>query len=725
VDLSIELATSYTEAVLPDIDYAQSADTMFVSHPSVPIQRLRRFTASSFDLSAAPFSTTPFDEQGHALAANLTLSAATAGTGRTATASASVLLPTDVGRSLVCGAGLGAVTGYTSGTAVTVDITNPFAGTALASGTWSLDTSPQATIKPSVSEPVGAVCFLYAGKTRPADMTLSALTGTISIVASTPTFSAADVGKMFFAGDGLAEIKVFTDNLHVDASVTSDFVTTDAKQGTYAISEDTWRAEDVGKYVRTNGAGLLKITATTPTLATANIITALDNTVISPALAWSIESDVWTPANGYPRTLTLHEQRLVAAGSPSKPQTVWGSRTGEYLDFTKGTDDADAYSFTIAADEVNPIGHLASMRNLVVHTYGGEFSIQGGIEKPVTPTNVRIRPESALGSKGVRPAVVGNESVFVQRAGRKLRALSYRVDSDGYSSPDITALAEHITAGGITELSYQQEPDLMLWAVRGDGALLSCTFDREQAVIAWAAHITQGAVESVATIPNGDREETWLVVRRTVNGATVRYLEIFDDSFAPTLPGAAFTGFPPAPQPVIYGYTVDCGVAFDNAAGQTTFSVPHLAGCTVDIVADGAVQPQQVVDASGNLTLTRESFRTLIGLHFDSSIGLLTPEVGTGAGTAQGNSMRTGEITVRFLNTIGAHVLDGDGNEVGELSFRNFGTGILDQAPQPFTGSKRIEKLGWERGRDELTIVQDQPLPMHVLSVVRKLTVND
>lgn len=723
--LITELVSPYTEAMLPDIDYAQGADTMFLFHPSVPIQRMRRFSGVAFDLSAAPFAVQPFDEQGHILAANLTLSASTVGVGRTGTASVGVFLPTDVGRHVVCAAGLGTITGWTSATQITLDITIAFAGLVLANGTWYLDLSPQAIVKPSAKDPVASTIDLFGSQTRAADLTLTAKTGAITVTASAAVFVAGDVGKVLYADSGVATITVFTDAQHVNATTSADFASLTYATGGWGITQDTWRAADVGKYVRING-GLVQISSlTSAATAKAKIITALTGIVASPPLAWSLESSVWSATNGYPRTGTLHEQRLVAAGSLAFPQTIWGSRIGDYLDFTKGSNDDDSYSFTIAADEVNPISYVVSLRNLIVHTYGGEFSLQGGVEKPITPTNVRIRPESPHGSKGVRPLTVGKESLFVQRAGRKLRALGYRYDEDGFKSPDLTALAEHITAGGgITDMAYQQEPDQVIWAVRGDGAALSCTFDREQSVIAWAKHYTEGAYESMASVPNGEREEVWQVVRRTVNGATVRYLEIFDDSFAPALPGAAYTGYPPAPTTVVYGFTVDCGLSFDNVAGQTVFAVPHLIGKTVDIVADGAVQPQQVVPASGNVTLTRPSFRTLIGLHFRSEIGLLTPEVGTGTGTAQGNSMRTSEVTLRFLDTIGAQVFDGEGTEQ-DVPFRRLGPAVLNKPPEPFTGNVRIETLGWDRGKSELTIVQDQPLPMHLLAAVRKFTVND
>jgi hypothetical protein len=723
--LVAEIPAAITEDMLEDLDFAQGADTMFIASPVAPIQRLRRFSATVFDLSPAPFSTTPFEEQGHAPAVALTLSAASLGVGRTATAAGPAFLPSDVGRLLSAGAGLALVTGYTSATVATVTITIAFAGTALAAGAWTLDASPLALVKPSAKDPVASTINLTGALSRAADLTLAAKTGTgIAVTASASVFVAGDVGKQLIADSGVATITAQS-GTGATVDISSDFLSTSYASGGYGITGDVWRAGDVGSMVRING-GLCRIDSfTSASSVRAFILTALTSDVAAPPLAWSLESTVWTATNGYPRTITLHEQRLVAGGSTRYPQTIWGSRIGEYLDFTKGTADDDGYSFTIASDEINPISYLASLRNLIAHTYGGEHSVQGGVEKPITPTNVRVRQESGHGCKSVRPVTVGRESVFVQRSGRKLRSLGYRYDFDGYASPDLTVLAEHLTeAGGIVSLAWQQEPDQVLWCARGDGALLSCTLDRDQSVTGWAQHYTRGFFESVATIPNGDKEEAWVVVRRVISGASVRYIEIMQDTFEPQLPGAAYAGLPPAPDAVNYGYTVDAGTAFDDPAGLTVFSVPQLIGQEVDIVADGAVMPRQVVSGIGEVTLDRASKRTLIGLPFRSEIALLTPEMDSGSGTAQGNAMRTSELTLRFLGTIGAKVLDGEGREQS-VPFRRLGPAVLDAPVEVFTGNVRIETLGWDRGRSELTIVQDQPLPLHLLSVVRKFQVND
>jgi hypothetical protein len=646
-----EVPCLFNETMLHDVDYVQGEDAMYLAHPLLPIQRLRRFTDTYWDISAAPFSTTPFDEVGQPVGATLTLSAATVGAGRTFTASVASFLASDVGRNIICDAGLATITGYTSTTVVTATIVVGFSSTTLLSGAY-MDVSPQTDCTPGAKDPVGTITTLTLGA----------------------------------AG---------------------------------------WRITDVGKFVRING-GLLKITGfTSTTVVNAKILSELTSTVGAPALSWSLESDMWGPTWGYPCTITLHEQRLIAAGTTKFPQTIWGTRTGEITDFTRGTSDDDGFQFTIANDEVNPISFVASLRHLTVNTHGGEFSVRGGLEKPLTPTNVRVVPESGHGAKGVRPVVVGKESLFVQRAGRKVRAMGYRYDVDGFAAPDLSVLAEHITSGGIVQMAYQQEPDTLLWCVRGDGALLSCTLDRDQSVIGWAKHFTQGWVESAASIPVGERDQTWLLVRRKINGATVRYLERIDDTFEPALPGASDPDAPlPIDAPKVYGCTVDCGIVVDNVLGQTTFTgLSHLESATVQVLSDGAAMGAFVV-TGGSITLPRASMRTLIGLGFTSTITPPTPEAGSGAGTAQGTAMSTAEVTVRLLDTVGGKVIDAEGHEE-ELPTRAFGVGVLDQPPGMTTGIRRTSTLGWDYGRSHISIVQDQPLPMHVLAVIRRFTSNE
>lgn len=645
-----EIVSPYLEAQLPDIDYVQGADTMFLFNGSTFPKRLRRFSNTVWDLSSAPFTVQPFDEQGLSPATTCTLSAVSGAI--TATAAVASFLATDVGRNFTSAQGIATITGFTSTTIVSMTTSVDFAGVNLASGAWTMDVSPQTTCTPSAAGPAGTAITL-------------------------------------------------------------------------TLTASGWRAGDVGKYVRIN-AGLCLITGfTSDTILAATVKTALSSATAAPALSWSLEASVWSVANGYPVTGTIFEQRLWAAGSTKYPQTIWGSRTGLYYDFTKGALDTDACSFTIASDEVNPITYLVGSRQLLVHTYGGELSMKGGAEKPITPTNVQIKPETAYGSINVRPLVIGKETVFIQRARRKVRTQAYDYRVDGYQASDLTVLSEHITTSGVLAMAYQQEPDRILWLVLTGGTLLSCTLDREQQVTGWAKHYTEGAFESVATVPTSTGDQVWVVVRRTINGVLSRYVEYLDSSFAPIYPVAVDPlAYPPAADVVTYGCTVDAALYVDNVAGQTVFNtLAHLEGKTVDIVADGAPMPQAVVTA-GTITLPRLSYRTLIGLHFKSTIALLTPEVAGQTGTAQGNSMSTRELTLRFLNTLGATVIDGDGGQQ-VLAFLQLGVGILDKAPAPYTGLARIEMLGWERGKSEISVVQDQPLPMHLQAAIRKITIND
>lgn len=578
-------------------------------------------------------------------------------------------------------------------------------------------TNTEWTLAPA---PFVTVPFAEAGLSFTTSATIDdATVGTgRTFTSSVSAFLAADVGRQIVAGGGIAEITAYTSDTVVTVEVITAFASTSLASWQMTLSPQAtntasakdpvgkvitmtldiagWRSSDVGKYVKING-GLVQITSYTSTTVVKGVIkAALTSIVGSTPNAWSLESAVWNATDGYPSTGTLYEQRLACAGSTNYPQTVWLSRVGEYLNFELGTLDDDAMSFTVASDQINPISHLAQIKVLIALTYGGEFSLTGGVEKPITPTNIQVKNQSVYGCNRVRPVRIGNELYFMQRSNRKLRAMAYKFDSDAYGSPDMSVLSEHITEGGITDIAYQQEPESILFLVRADGVMATLTVDRDQDVIGWARQITDGAFESVATIPTEDGEQAWCIVNRTVNGSTVRYVERFSSSV-----------------------NVDCGITGTSVGGADTWSgLSHLEGRLVDIVADGVVMQPQTV-AGGSITLPRDAFAVQIGLHYKTTIKTLTPEVQGNTGSMQGNSMRIGEVTLRFHETIGCK-LNGQ-----TIAFRNLGPSILDEPPALFTGDHRLEKLGWDRGRAQLLIEQDQPLPFHLLSVIKKLTFND
>ncbi|NUT87170.1 hypothetical protein HNO91_12105 [Pseudomonas corrugata] len=531
-------------------------------------------------------------------------------------------------------------------------------------------------------------------------------------------FLASDVDREIWSGGGVAKITAVTSATVATVEVLNAFTAAvrptwslkGSPQTTNTLSAATpvggtvtmtlgaagWRSNDVGKFVKING-GLLEISVYTSTTVVSGIIrSAPTSAVASPANAWSLEASVWNDIDGYPGAGTLYEQRLALGGSVNYPQTIWESRTSEYLNFELGTKDDDALSYNLSSDQINPILHIGQINALIPLTYGGEFTVSGGVEKAITPTNIRAKNPSVYGCNRVRPVRIGNELYFVQRANRKLRAMAYKYDSDTFGSPDMSILSEHATKSGIVDMAYQQEPESILYLVRADGVMATMTVDRDQDVIGWARQTTDGAFESCASIPIADGDQVWCVVRRTVNGQNVRYIERF-----------------------VQGIRVDSGVSATSGPGATVWGgLAHLEGKTVDIVADGIVMQQQVVSA-GQVTLPRKAFAVQIGLNFITRIKTLTPEVQGSTGSVQGNSMRIGEITLRFLETTGCKV----NGQI--IAFRSTGAGTLDQPPELFTGVHRMENLGWERGQASITITQEQPLPFQLLSVIKKCTFND
>lgn len=563
--------------------------------------------------------------------------------------------------------------------------------------------------------------FDELGISPPLALTLSAATvGVGRTFSATNAFQPADVGRDIVSGSGLATITGYTDVNTVTAEIKSAFSGLAIASGAWNItispqasltatlaspvgatvqatlSVAGWRVVDVGKYIKVNG-GLLKITSVTSgTIVDAIIQQVLTSATAAIANSWTLNSSVWNAVSKYPRAVTLHEQRLQLAGSPGYPQTLWGSRIGDVLNFELGTKDDDAYAYELTTSQIAPIQHLAQTKRLMVFTNFNEMSVRGGVEKPISPVSIQKSDESTAGSNLVRPVKVGNEILFVQRAGRKARAFGYRYDIDGFDSPDRTVFSEHITESGIVDMSFQQEPDAQLFCVRNDGQIANSTYETEQEVIAWGRWITDGLFESVATIPTSDAERAWAIVNRTINGVSKRYVEYFD----PTL-------------------KTDCAITGTDGPGKAIWTgLGHLEGKTVQALADGVFQGTFTV-VGGSVTLPRNAFAVEFGLGYTPLMKLMNPEVGSTQGTSQGASISIGEVIVRVLDTVSV-VINGQAKD-----FRKLNDVLLDRPPEVGSGDLREITLSDEIYRNELTISQPDPVDFHVLAVIRKCTVND
>jgi hypothetical protein len=220
---------------------------------------------------------------------------------------------------------------------------------------------------------------------------------------------------------------------------------------------------------------------------------------------------------------------LVFAGTNLLPSTIWGSYSNDFQNFKQGAYDADSYLFTLSSASGGLIRWMLPKTILIIGTTQGEWSL-GSADgtRPLTPTNVVAKRHSNYGSAGGMASIVNDTILYIQRMARKVRELIYDYSSETWVSADLTSLAEHITRPTIVETAFQRSPDAILWMVRSDGQLVSMTYEREQQVCGSSRQVTSGIIESVATIGSTTGEdEVWMLVNRTINGATVRYIERF------------------------------------------------------------------------------------------------------------------------------------------------------------------------------------------------------
>lgn len=236
------------------------------------------------------------------------------------------------------------------------------------------------------------------------------------------------------------------------------------------------------------------------------------------------EQPAWSPSNGYPRAVTLHDGRVYFGGTTRRPITLLGSAVDRYGDFRVAADADRAVSYTLQADEASVIEWLVSQDMLVIGTTGAEWVFGQRVGEDVA----KLRRNTLFGSAPVQARAVNDSIVFLQRSRRKAREYAWSLERDGYAGNDLTMLAEHLGDASMTQLAIQRNPETVVWVTTSRGDLLSLTYERGQSVAGWARHVTDGEFESVAVVNgSGEDDHVWVVVKRTLNGAATRTIERF------------------------------------------------------------------------------------------------------------------------------------------------------------------------------------------------------
>lgn len=464
-----------------------------------------------------------------------------------------------------------------------------------------------------------------------------------------------------------------------------------------------FNAQTVGKYIFIN-SGVVRVDRfISTTQVSGEILVKLSANIEAIARSWTIKEPIFNSTFGYPRAITYFQQRLVLAGSKKYPNYIWLSRTGDESNFLTTTLDGDSFTVAASSEQLSNVLHLSQSRGIVVFCGGSELTINA--QDSLSPTNANILEHTAYGIvQTIKPIKVGSELLFVQRGAERVRTLVYDYAQDGLISNELSVLASHLgeEGTGFKEMTYQQEPDSVIWLVMNNGKLATLTLDREQSVIAWAKHDIGGNVISITSLPSTTgADKVYFLVNR--NG-TLQIEQLQEDLLLDTAIKLSVTH---AENNSVVSHSL-----IDKLGDQV--SAYYKDATTTYVVP--------IISRTGN-TLTIDCDRNVdqiyIGRKFTAKVTLLPPELSQAPATSNPSLFKVDHLNLYLYKSINPTV----NGEMVEL--KDFDDDPLAK-PKPFTGQQRIALDGWNTYDNfKLEIAQDQPLPFHVTATVLELSINE
>lgn len=414
----------------------------------------------------------------------------------------------------------------------------------------------------------------------PIQISSSATTGNVTLTATKPLFRTTHVGCLFqlvsvgqYDTKTLAAQNTFTDGIVVEGtgtnrtftiilagSWTTTTVTLQRSIGNTGVWEDVsaigpWTANVTTSYadgldnqtvayrlgIKTGAYGAGDSIACTLSIATgsasgvARVTGYTSSTVVSAEVLDALGSvnatdlwkeGAWSDESGWPTAVAFHEGRLFWAGNAM----VWGSIPDSYDSFDPDVvGDAGTIGRSIGSGPVDRVCWIVSSQRLLLGTQSAEYSIRAStLDEPLTPALFVMRVASSQGSSFVDPVKIDNRIVFIQRNGSKVYELSIDTRVLDYTPKDLTAINPEIGYPGLVRIVVQRQPDTRIHCIRSDGTVAILIEDKIEEMLAWTDIETDGDIEDAVILPapNGELDDhVYYVVKRTINGNTVRFLE--------------------------------------------------------------------------------------------------------------------------------------------------------------------------------------------------------
>ena len=418
-------------------------------------------------------------------------------------------------------------------------------------------------------------------------------------------------------------------------------------------------------------------------------------------------------SNNKPAVVGYYQQRQIFANTTNEPQKVFASQSGVYdsMRFSRPLRPNDAIFATLKARRVNEIRHVVGLDALLLLTSGGEWIVTEGQDQVLTPGSVGFRPYSYWGSSWTAPVVAGDSVIMIQEKGNRVRDIFKQVNATSYQGNDLSVMAEHLFEDHeITEMTYAQEPYGIVWCIRDDGVLLGMTYQKEYGIWAWHQHTTDGEFESIASIREDGRDAVYMIVKRTIDGSTKRYVERFEKRYDD------------APENV---WCVDSGLQYD-AAPATTFTVlDHLEDKEVVVVADGNVVEGLTV-TSGEITIPNASSKVTVGLPYTPVLETLEIDTASLKSSWLGKQVSVSEVKIKVLKSRGGFVgnvpADGETADMQEIKPRFQSDGYDAIALKTYRQEVTVP-AEWGAG-GALRIEQRSQMPLSILAVIPDVSVS-